>query len=200
MNKKVLAIVGVILVVAIVGVIAFFKLKEDEKYDIDIKDKKILVVYYSAQNHTETVAKKIAEKLDADVFKIEAVNPYSEDDLNYHNKEARCYKEHDDESLRDIELISTNVENWDEYDIVLIGYPIWWGIAAWPVNNFIKDNNFEGKTIIPFCTSGSSGLGESGKLLSEMAGSGNWLTGKRFSSNASDDDITNWVNNIKSGK
>lgn len=200
MNKKLFIALGVFLIVTIIGGVLYFSLNKDVEYDIDIDNKKILVVYYSAQSHTEAVAKKIAEKLDADIFKIEAVNPYTEEDLNYRNDEARCYKEHDDESLRDIELVSTSVEDWDEYDLVLIGYPIWWGIAAWPVNNFIKENNFDGKTIIPFCTSGSSGLGESGKLLSKMAGSGDWLEGKRFSSNASDDDITNWVNKIKSNK
>ena len=105
-------------------------------------------------------------------------------------------KEHDDESLRDVPLETTTVENWDSYDTVLIGYPIWWGIAAWPVDNFVKSNDFTGKTVIPFCTSASSGLGESGNLLAEMAGTGDWQEGERFSSGASDSTVTEWANNL----
>ena len=75
-------------------------------------------------------------------------------------------------------------------------YPIWWGIAAWPVDNFVKNNNFDGKTVIPFCTSTSSGLGESGELLKDMAGTGNWLEGERFSSGVSDEEVTDWVNGL----
>ena len=73
------------------------------------------------------------------------------------------------------------------------GYPIWWGIAAWPVDNFVKGNDFTGKTVIPFCTSSSSGLGDSGNLLEEMAGTGDWQEGHRFSSGASDADAADWV-------
>ena len=81
--------------------------------------------------------------------------------------------------------------------VVLIGYPIWWGIAAWPVDTFVKANDFTGKTVIPFCTSSSSGLGQSGELLAEEAGTGNWLEGQRFSSNPSDSDINSWADSIK---
>ena len=77
------------------------------------------------------------------------------------------------------------------------GHAIWWGIAAWPVNTFVKENNFNGKTVIPFCTSSSSGLGQSGTLLKQEANTGNWLEGQRFSSNASDADIKNWTDSIK---
>lgn len=75
-------------------------------------------------------------------------------------------------------------------------YPIWWGIAAWPVDGFIEANDFTGKTVIPFCTSASSGLGESGQLLAEMAGTGNWLEGQRFSSSVSQEDIQAWVESL----
>lgn len=158
---------------------------------------KILVVYYSAQSHTKTVAEKIAKNLDADTFEIVPEEVYSNDDLNWTNSSSRVSREHNDESLRDVKLKNTKVDNWEDYDTVLIGYPIWWGIAAWPVNNFVKDNNFEGKTVIPFCTSSSSGLGQSGKLLEQIAGSGNWQDGHRFSSSASDSDIKKWTNSLK---
>lgn len=105
-------------------------------------------------------------------------------------------REHDDSSLRDVPLKTTSVENWDSYSSVFIGYPIWWGIAAWPVDNFIKNNDFAGKTVIPFATSTSSGMGNSGKNLENMAGSGNWQDGKRFSSGASESEVKAWVDGL----
>lgn len=105
-------------------------------------------------------------------------------------------KEHDDETLRNVELESTTVENWENYDVVLIGYPIWWGISAWPVNTFVEANDFTGKTVIPFCTSASSGLGNSADLLVESAGTGDWTVGHRFSSNPSDTDIKEWTDSL----
>ena len=100
-------------------------------------------------------------------------------------------------SLRDVELASTTVPNWDTYDTVFIGYPIWWGIAAWPTDGFVKANDFTGKTVIPFCTSASSEIGDSGKLLEEEAGTGNWLDGMRFRSSASEDDVKSWVDGLE---
>ena len=158
---------------------------------------KTLVVYFSAQGHTEEVAHKIANNLNADIFEVEPVDEYSSDDLDWTDDNSRVTKEHEDESLRNVELVSTSVDNWDSYDTVLIGYPIWWGIAAWPVDTFVKANDFTGKTVIPFCTSSSSGLGDSGDLLAEEANSGNWLDGHRFRSNPSDSDINNWTDSLQ---
>lgn len=170
----------------------------DNKTDNDKNTgSKTLVVYFSAQNHTKTVAEKIAKNLDADIFEIEPEEEYTSDDLNWNNSDSRVSKEHNDESLRDTKLKTTKVDNWDEYDTVLIGYPIWWGIAAWPVDTFVKANDFSGKTVIPFCTSSSSGLGQSGKNLAEEANSGDWQAGQRFSSSASDADIKKWANSLK---
>lgn len=154
---------------------------------------KTLVVYYSASGNTERVAKAAAEAAGADLFEIVPVEPYTSDDLNWRNNDSRVSREHDDESLRDVELVSTEVENWDSYDTVLIGYPIWWGIAAWPTDGFVKANDFTGKTVIPFCTAASSGIGQSGKLLADLAGSGDWQEGQRFASGASDKEIAAWV-------
>lgn len=160
-------------------------------------ESKILVVYYSAQSHTKSVAERIARNLNADIFEIIPENVYTEDDLNWSNGNSRVSKEHNDESLRNIPLKNTKVDNWESYDTVLIGYPIWWGIAAWPVDNFVKANNFDGKKVIPFCTSASSGLGQSGSLLQGKAGTGNWVDGHRFSSNASDTEIKSWTDSLK---
>lgn len=160
------------------------------------KTGKVLVVYYSATGSTKAVANYIADATGGDLFELEPVEPYTDEDLNWSNSDSRVSREHDDESLRDVDLVSTTVDNFDEYDEVLVGYPVWWGIAAWPVNQFIKNNDFTGKTVIPFCTSASSGLGDSGKLLEEMAGTGDWLEGKRFSSNASEEEVQDWVKSL----
>ncbi len=157
---------------------------------------KTLVVYYSATGSTRKVAEEIASELGADTFEITPVQTYTSDDLNWNNNNSRVSKEHNDESLRDVELTKVTPDNWESYDTVLIGYPIWWYIAAWPVNNFVKGNDFTGKTVIPFCTSTSSGLGESGSLLQKMAGTGNWKEGQRFSSGASSSDVSKWVKSL----
>lgn len=155
-----------------------------------------LIVYYSATGNTEEVAKMIAEQTTGTLFEIEPKEPYSDDDLNWNDDNSRVTREHENESERNVELVTTSVDNWDSYDTVFIGYPIWWGIAAWPVDNFVKNNDFTGKTIIPFCTSSSSDLGESGELLAEMAGTGNWQEGQRFRSSASDSDVQEWLNDL----
>ena len=156
----------------------------------------VLVVYYSATGNTEAVAGYIAEATGGDLFELEPAEPYNDADLNWTDENSRVTLEHEDESLRDVELVADTVDNWDSYDTVFIGYPIWWGIAAWPVDTFVEANDFTGKTVIPFCTSSSSGLGQSGELLSEMAGTGDWLEGQRFRSSASQEDVTEWVDSL----
>ena len=157
---------------------------------------KTLVVYYSASGNTERVAKDIAEAAGADIFEIVPTEVYTSDDLDWTNPDSRVSREHDDESLRDVPLTTTEVPDWDSYDTVFIGYPIWWGIAAWPVDTFVKNNDFTGKTVIPFATSSSSGMGQSGSLLADMAGTGEWQEGQRFSSGVSGDDVQSWVNGL----
>lgn len=157
---------------------------------------KTLVVYFSATGTTEKVAGMIAEATGGDLFELEPVDPYTDEDLNWRDTDSRVSREHDDESERTVELVSTTTDGFQDATVVYVGYPIWWGIAAWPVNEFIKNNDFSGKTVIPFCTSSSSGLGDSGKLLEEMAGSGNWLDGERFSSGVSAEDIKEWINSL----
>ncbi len=154
---------------------------------------KTLVVYYSATNNTEAIAGYIANATGADLFELIPTEPYTSDDLDWTDPNSRVSREHDDESLRDVELEKSVPDNWDEYDTVFIGYPIWWGIAAWPTDTFVKANDFTGKTVIPFCTSSSSGLGQSGELLRDEAGTGNWLEGQRFQSRASEDTVKEWV-------
>ena len=155
-----------------------------------------LVVYFSATGNTEQAATYIADITGGDLFELEPADPYTDEDLNYNNEDSRVSQEYADESLRDVELVSDTVENWDSYDTVFIGYPIWWGIAAWPVSSFVKSNDFTDKTVIPFATSASSGLGESGRLLEQASGTGDWKEGKRFTSGVSAESVQAWVNEL----
>ena len=164
--------------------------EETEAADTESTGGKTLV------GNTENVSNVIAKTLGADLFELEPVEPYSNDDLNWTNDDSRVTREHENEDERDVELVSATVDNWSEYDTVFIGYPIWWGIAAWPVDEFIETNDFTGKTVIPFATSASSGMGQSGELLAEMAGTGDWQEGQRFRSGASEDDIVAWVEGL----
>ena len=154
-----------------------------------------LVVYFSATGNTEALAEKIAAAAGTDIYEIVPAEPYTSEDLNYNDDSCRANQEMNDETARP--AISGGIENIADYDTIFLGYPIWWGIAAWPVDTFIRANDFSGKTVIPFCTSASSGLGESGSLLAEMAGTGNWLEGRRFSSGANESEITAWVETLQ---
>lgn len=160
------------------------------------KPHKVLVVYYSASGNTERIAKTIAQTVHGDLFKLVPSPDYSEADLNYRDKSSRVSKEHEDEALRNIKLAKTTTDHWAGYDTVFIGYPIWWGIAAWPVDPFVKANDFTGKKVIPFATSASSGLGRSGELLKNMAKGGDWDPGRRFYSGANDKEIRDWVKGL----
>ena len=155
-----------------------------------------LVVYFSATGNTEQAATYIAGITGGDLVELEPADPYTDEDLNYNNEDSRVSQEHEDESLRNVELVADTVENWDSYDTIFIGYPIWWGIAAWPVDTFVEANDFTGKTVIPFATSTSSGLGESGQLLAELAGTGDWQEGMRFRSSVSEGDVQEWLDSL----
>ncbi|MGN0253625.1 MAG: flavodoxin [Lachnospiraceae bacterium] len=157
---------------------------------------KVLVVYYSATGNTKAVAEVIADYTNGDTFELIPVDDYTDEDLDWTKDGSRVNREHEDESLQDIELVSTTVENFDSYDTVFIGYPIWWHEAAWPVNNFVKNNDFSGKTVIPFCTSSSSKLGESGTNLAAMAGTGDWQEGQRFSGSVGEDEVREWLEGL----
>ena len=157
---------------------------------------KTLVVYFSATGTTQGVAQTIADTVGADLFEVVPSDPYTSDDLTWTNNDSRVSREHNDEGLRAVALESTDVDGWDDYDTVFIGYPIWWGIAAWPMSSFVAVNDFTGKTVIPFCTSTSSGIGQSGELLAELADAGTWLDGQRFSRGSSEADIASWVNGL----
>lgn len=171
----------------------------------------ILIAYFTADENTEAdavssasvteiggeeigrvraVADMIAAETGGELFSIQTSVEYPEDGgalIDYAAEEQ-------DQNARP--ELTTHIENLDNYDTIFIGYPIWWGIAAWPVSSFVEANDFTGKTVIPFCTSSSSGLGKSGDLLEELAGTGAWLEGQRFRSSVSEADVAEWVNSL----
>lgn len=169
----------------------------DDSGETDMGEEgKTLVVYFSATGNTERVAEMIAEATGGDLFELEPVEPYTDEDLDYNDDNSRTSREYADESLRNVELVAATVEDFSAYKNIFVGYPLWWSEASWPVNSFIESNDFTGKTVIPFCTSGGSGLGRSGEMLAEMAGSGEWMEGMRFGSSVSEEDVVAWVESI----
>lgn len=152
-----------------------------------------LVACYSATGHTAAVAGYIADATGADLFLLQPVDPYTDEELDYNDSGSRVSQEHADPSLQTVELEAVTPEGWADYDTVFVGCPIWWGRAGWPVNGFVTGNDFSGKRVIPFCTSASSGLGSSAENLAQLAGSGDWQEGMRFSASASESDVAEWL-------
>lgn len=156
----------------------------------------VLVAYYSATGNTEAVALTIADELGAGTFSITPVEPYTDEDLDYNDSSSRVSVEHDD-SARSVELAQVAPDSFDAYTTVFVGYPIWWGEASWVVDGFVLGNDFSGKTVVPFCTSASSGIGGSATALAELAGTGSWQEGMRFSANASADEVVSWLDGLQ---
>ena len=162
----------------------------------DPEGSRVLVAYFSATGNTEAVAGYIAQATGGDLFEITPADPYTADDLNWTDENSRVVYEYENPDERDTELAADTPDGWEDYDVIFLGYPIWWYDAAWPVDGFVEANDFTGKTVIPFCTSSSSGLGESGSRLAELADAGDWLEGQRFPSSASQADVEAWVDGL----
>ena len=172
--------------------------KKSENSDNGKKDKsKVLVVYYSQTGTTEGVAKIIARETNADLVKLEVKNEYTSDDLNWTDKNSRVNREHDNPNSRNVELKNAVIPDFSSYDTVFIGYPIWWREASWVLDDFVKKNDFTGKTVIPFGTSMSTGDGTSGNRLKKLTKTGNWIVGQRFSSSYNETEVVNWVKGLK---
>jgi flavodoxin len=174
----------------------------DEIETSDIKDtvdessdEKMLVIYFSATGKTKGIAEKIASVTGADLYEIKPKEPYTDEDLNYNDDGSRTTKEQNNKDVRpEYEDIELDIEN--DYSTIFLGYPIWWGEEPRIMDTFVESYNFDGITVIPFCTSGSSGISTSSKNLSERAGTGNWLEGNRFSGSASEEDIRSWIDEL----
>lgn len=172
---------------------------KEASQDADKKEmgqgKDTLVVYFSATGTTKGVAEKIAAVTDADMYEIVPAEPYSSADLDWNDDNSRTTTEMNDKDARP-EIGSGDV-SLEGYSRVYIGYPIWWGDAPRIMSTFVEKYDFEGKTVIPFCTSGGSGIGKSGDNLKEQAGSGNWLAGDKLDSGISEDELKTWINGLE---
>ena len=155
----------------------------------------ILIVYFSCTGHTESVANTIAGVTGGDMYKITPAREYTEDDLNYNDSNSRTSLEQNDDSSRP--EISGEIADWNQYDTVYVGYPIWWGQEPRIMDTFAENYDFTGKTIIPFCTSEGSGIGSSSSNLASLAGEGNWLVGERLDSKISSDEVSDWISQLK---
>ena len=150
-----------------------------------------LVAYFSATGNTEGIAQRLQAILDADLYEIIPAEPYSYDDLNYNVSDCRANQEQNDPDARP--AIDGSVENMDGYDVIFLGYPIWWGDAPKIISTFLETYDFDGKTIVPFCTSGSSSIGSSADALEDLTQGTTWLEGQRFSGSASQETVSQWV-------
>lgn len=155
---------------------------------------KILVAYFSATNTTAGVANTVADCLNADLYEIAPENPYTSADLDYHDDNSRSTIEMNDPDSRP--AISGSVENMEQYDIVFIGYPIWWGEAPRILSTFAESYDFSGKTVVPFCTSGGSGVGSSATNLEKLTSGATWLSGTRFNGSDSRSAVAEWINGL----
>ena len=160
----------------------------------DDGEKKVLIAYFSATNNTENIANHLNDILDADLYEIVPETPYTADDLNYNDSSSRSSQEMNDPDSRPV--ISDSVENMEQYDVIFLGYPIWWGEAPRIINTFLESYDLSGKTIAPFCTSASSPLGSSATKLQDLTDSATWLEGQRFSGGASVSDVQSWVDSL----
>lgn len=155
---------------------------------------KILIAYFSASGVTARTAKEMAKAAGADLYEICPAEPYTAADLNWMDQKSRSTLEMNDPACRP--AIAAPAADLDQYDTVFVGFPIWWYVEPRIVDTFLERSDFSGKTVIPFATSSSSGLGESGQLLAEMADTGDWLEGQRFSSGAAEEDVLEWINGL----
>ena len=153
-----------------------------------------LVAYFSATGNTEEIAQHLQTILGASLYEIIPAKPYSDDDLDYNASDCRANQEQNDPSVRP--AIDGSVENMDSYDVILLGYPIWWGEAPRIISTFLESYDFTGKTIVPFCTSGSSSIGGSAEHLTVLAADATWLEGARFTPGATQDEVAAWVEGL----
>lgn len=156
----------------------------------------VLVAYYTNTGNTGRVAEVIAQEMQADTFLIECVDPYTAEDVNWRDENSRVSQEMPRRSEVDVELVSVTPPDWDSYKTVFVGCPIWWQSFSWVMNDFVRQNSFQGKTVIPFFTSSSSPLGESDTAMAAEADGGDWLPGMRFSSGASEEEVRQWLESL----
>lgn len=186
-------ITAIILVLCLAFTLAACSGQTKEKISAEESDDKILVAYFSCTGNTKKVAEDIVNELGADIYEIIPEDPYTDADLDHNNSSSRANLEQNNDTSRP--AISESVENMEGYDIVFLGYPIWWGEAPKIISTFLESYDFSDKTIIPFCTSGSVDIGSSATNLHGLA-SAHWLDGTRFPSNAARQAVAEWIDDL----
>ena len=154
----------------------------------------VLVAFFSATGTTKGVAERIASVTGGDIYEILAAEPYTSDDLNYNDSSSRSTKEQNDKNVRP-EIGSEDI-SLEGYTTIYLGFPIWWGEEPRILDTFVEKYSFDGITVIPFCTSGGSGIGRSGPNMEALAGTGTWLDGQRFDGNVSEADLQSWIEGL----
>lgn len=213
MNKKIIIPIIIIVIILVAGVLVYALTQNntDNKEENEAKNEttqnenandndnnsvsnnNAVVIYFSATGNTKTVANLIGEAVSSDVIEIEPEEEYTDDDLDYSNDDCRANKEQNDDDARP-EI--KNEINIDSYDTIYLGYPIWWGDVPKIILTFIDTHNLDGKTIIPFCTSGGSAIQTSVDTIRDYNPNMNVLDGMRFSSSSDLEDVTSWINNL----
>ncbi len=196
MNKKIIVLIIAIVILVGIGVFVISfnnKSKFTDKFENSNDNNKIAIIYFSATGTTKNIAEYIKNATNGDLIEIIPKDKYTDDDLNYVNDNSRANKEQNDEKARP--EIANNI-NVDNYDLIYLGYPIWWGDVPKIILTFLDNHELDDKTIIPFCTSGSSPISNSLNTLKNYNKNVNWIDGERFSASASQSEVSNWVNNI----
>lgn len=155
---------------------------------------KVLVAYFSCTGNTENAAKQIASATGGDLYAILPAQPYTDADLRYNDDTTRATKEQHDASARP--AIEGTVANFQQYDVIFVGYPIWWDQAPRVINTFMESYDFSGKKVVPFCTSGGSSITNSVNQLKSAYGNITWLEGKRLGSGVSQDEVNAWIDSL----
>lgn len=154
----------------------------------------MLIAYFSATGNTENIAQQLGEILDGDLYEIVPQIPYTAADLNYNDPSSRCSQENNDPSVRP--AISGGVDRMESYDVIFLGYPLWWGHAPGIISTFLESYDLDGKIIVPFCTSASSGMGSSADALHSLAPDADWRDGRRFDGNAAQSTVQAWTDEL----
>ena len=167
----------------------------DESTPVADEESHVLVAYFSATGNTENIARYLQTALGADLYEIVPEEPYTDDDLNYSSDDCRANREQNDPDARP--AIAGHLDHPENYTVMFLGYPIWWGQAPKIIHTFLESYDFGGVTIVPFCTSGSSGIGSSADNLHALAPDANWLPGQRFAGNTSQEEAAAWVEELE---
>jgi len=165
--------------------------QEEPAEDPAAEGPRVMVAVFSGTGHTRRIAQVIADGLGLELQEIDPSEPYTEEDLNYNDSSSRATVEQNNPAARP--AMAGEIEGLEDCDVLFLGYPIWWGQEPRILDTFVETYDLTGMTVVPFCTSGSSGIGTSVRQLSEIADGADWMEGRRFDTNAPEEEINNWA-------